>query len=88
MKQFCDRVNAQNSYTAEGSAQNRVIARQRTGVRDDGSCAGFRDSCLDDYDRLPQGDFAGSREKRSGVSDRFHIDKDATCIRVVRQVED
>jgi hypothetical protein len=28
MEQLCDRVNAQNSYTAEGGAQNRVIARQ------------------------------------------------------------
>jgi hypothetical protein len=88
MEQVCDRVNAQNSYAAERGAQNRVIAGQRTGVRYDGSRAGFSGSCFDDYDRLSQSDFACSREKRSGVSDRFHIDKDAARIRIVCQVKD
>jgi hypothetical protein len=46
VEQFCDRVHTQNSDTAKGSTQNRVLARQRSGVRRNRSCGGFSCSRL------------------------------------------
>ena len=77
IKEVLDRPDSQNPNAAKRGIEHSIITRKTPGMRDHrfGSC--FRASRFDDNNRFSESDLASSRKKRSGISDRFHVNENA-----------